>query len=99
MGFEWARPTSFADPMFTVGGTINYYGVDHSPAYLWNSASWEISEALLRYIPIVMGGPGAWARDETVRRATEIEDGVIVNPAILEFQLRDAAFPHPVGIS
>ncbi len=21
MGFEWARPTSFADPMFTVGGT------------------------------------------------------------------------------
>ena len=20
MGFEWARPTSFAEPMFTVGG-------------------------------------------------------------------------------
>jgi len=34
MGFEWARPTSFADPMFTVGGTINYYAVDHSPSYL-----------------------------------------------------------------
>ena len=47
MGFDWARPTSFADPMFTVGGSINYYAVDHSPSYLWNSASWEISEALL----------------------------------------------------
>jgi alanine dehydrogenase len=99
MGFEWARPTSFAEPMFTVGDTINYYGVDHSPSYLWNSASWEISEALLRYIPIVMGGPVAWVQDETIRRATEIENGVILNPAILEFQLRDSAFPHLVGIS
>lgn len=41
MGFEWARPTTFADPMFTVGRTINYYAVDHSPSYLWNSASWR----------------------------------------------------------
>ena len=99
MGFEWARPTSFADPMFTVGGTINYYGVDHSPSYLWNSASWEISEALLGFIPTVMGGPDAWAQDETIRRATEIADGVILNPAILEFQSRDSAFPHLAGIS
>src|SRR5918998_1515449 len=27
MGFEWARPTSFSDPMFTVGDDINYYAV------------------------------------------------------------------------
>jgi alanine dehydrogenase len=99
MGFEWARPTSFADPMFTVGGTVNYYGVDHSPSHLWNSASWEISEALVRFIPIVMGGPTEWAQSETIRRAVEIEDGVVVNPAILEFQSRGSAFPHLVGIS
>ncbi len=99
MGFEWARPTSFADPMFNVGRTINYYGVDHSPSYLWNSASWEISEALLGFIPTVMGGPTAWAADETIRRATEIAQGVILNPAILEFQRRDSAFPHLAGIS
>ena len=48
MGFGWARPTSFADPMFTVGESTNYYAVDHSPSYLWNSATWEISEALMR---------------------------------------------------
>ena len=52
MAFEWARPTGFSDPMFTVGGNINYYAVDHSPSYLWNSASWEISEALLGFLPI-----------------------------------------------
>lgn len=32
MGFEWARPTSFADPMITVGAGLRYYAVDHSPS-------------------------------------------------------------------
>lgn len=95
MGFEWARPTSFAEPMFTVGGSIHYYGVDHSPSYLWNSASWEISEALLGFIPAVMDGPAGWAASETLRRAVETQDGVIANPAILEFQRRAGGYPHP----
>ncbi len=94
MAFEWARMTGFADPMFTVGGSINYYAVDHSPSYLWNSASWEISEALLRFVPIVMSGPAAWGGNETIRRAIEVQDGVVRNPAILEFQGRAADFPH-----
>lgn len=94
MGFEWARPTSFADPMFTVGGSINYYGVDHSPSYLWNSASWEISEALLGFLPTVMAGPQAWAGNETIRRAIEIHDGVVQNEAILQFQGRAGDYPH-----
>jgi alanine dehydrogenase len=37
MGFSWARPTSFDEPMFEVGDGVAYYGVDHSPSYLWNS--------------------------------------------------------------
>jgi len=94
MAFEWARMTGFADPMLTVGGSINYYAVDHSPSYLWNSASWEISEALLRFVPIVMSGPAAWGGNETIRRAIEVQDGVVRNPAILEFQGRAADFPH-----
>lgn len=94
MGFEWARPTSFTDPMFTVGGNINYYGVDHSPSYLWNSASWEISEGLLSFLPVVMGGSEKWATSETVRRAIEIEGGIIHNEAILEFQNRAPEFPY-----
>ena len=97
MAFEWARPTSFADPMFTVGA-INYYAVDHSPSYLWNSASWEISEALLGFLPTVMAGPEAWSANETIRRATEISDGVILNPAILEFQARDGGVSARQGL-
>jgi alanine dehydrogenase len=95
MGFSWARPTSFADPMFTVGSNVHYYAVDHSPSLLWNSATWEISEALLPHLETVLGGPDAWAADETIRRAIEIRDGIIQNPAILAFQHRDPEYPHP----
>ncbi|MDN5755166.1 MAG: N(5)-(carboxyethyl)ornithine synthase [Micrococcaceae bacterium] len=94
MGFDWARPTTFAEPMFTVGKNIDYYAVDHSPSYLWNSASWEISEALLPFLPLVMGGPDAWGNSETVTRAIEIRDGAVANPAILEFQHRALGYPH-----
>ena len=57
MGFSWARPTSFDDPTFVVGDNVTYYAVDHSPSYLWNSATWEISEALLPHIETVLAGP------------------------------------------
>jgi alanine dehydrogenase len=95
MGFSWARPTSFADPMFTVGSDIHYYAVDHSPSLLWNSATWEISQALLPHLKTVLGGPDAWASDATIRRAIEIRDGIIQNPAILSFQHRAPEYPHP----
>jgi alanine dehydrogenase len=97
MGFEWARPTSFTEPMFTVGDHVHYYAVDHSPSHLWNSATWEISDALLPYIPTVMAGPAAWDADTTIGRAIEIRDGVIQNPKILSFQGRSARYPHPKG--
>lgn len=94
MGFEWALPTTFSDPMFTVGDGVHYYAVDHSPSYLWNSATHEISEALLSYLPTVMAGPEAWDADETIRRAIEIREGVIQNPKILSFQNRSPEYPH-----
>jgi alanine dehydrogenase len=90
MGFSWARSTSFTEPMFTVGDNIRYYAVDHSPSYLWDSATWEISEALLPYLRPMLGGPKAWEANETLRRAIEISDGVIQNPRILSFQHRSA---------
>ena len=94
MGFSWARPTSFAEPMFEVGEHIHYYAVDHSPSYLWNSATWEISAALLPFLETVLGGPEVWDDNETIRRAIEIRDGHIVNPSILEFQDRESTYPH-----
>ncbi|MFN8130389.1 MAG: N(5)-(carboxyethyl)ornithine synthase [Solirubrobacteraceae bacterium] len=94
MGFEWARPTTFEDPMFTVGPGVHYYAVDHSPSHLWNSATWVNSEALLEYVPTVLAGPAAWDADETIRRAIEIREGLVENPRILSFQGRAAEPPY-----
>jgi alanine dehydrogenase len=97
MGFEWARPTSFAHPMFPVGNGAHSYAVDHTPSFLWNSSTWENSEALLEYLPIVMAGAGAWDGNETIRRAIEIREGRVQNPRILSFQGRSPTFPYAVA--
>jgi alanine dehydrogenase len=94
MGFEWSRPTSFEEPMFEVGDHARCYAVDHSPSLLWDSATWEVSEALLPHLPAVMAGPDAWEDEPTIARAIEIRDGVIQNPKILSFQGRSADYPH-----
>ncbi|MFC6154987.1 N(5)-(carboxyethyl)ornithine synthase [Nocardioides yefusunii] len=94
MGFSWARPTTFDDPTFTVGDTVTYYGVDHSPSHLWNSATWENSNALIPFLRPVLEGPEAWDADPTLSRAIEIRDGRIINPAILAFQGRSPAEPY-----
>lgn len=98
MGFEWARPSSFGEPMHRVGPGCHYYAVDHSPSHLWNSATWENSEALLPYLRKVMTGPASWQADATIKNAIEIQDGVILNPKILSFQHRAAAYPHAAEI-
>ena len=94
MGFSWARPTTFAEPTFDVGKGVMYYAVDHSPSYLWRSATWENSEAILPFLGTVMGGRDAWEANPTIRRAVEIRDGVIQNTAILTFQGRAPRHPH-----
>ncbi|MET3811353.1 N(5)-(carboxyethyl)ornithine synthase [Arthrobacter sp. UYEF3] len=94
MGFSWAKSTTFPEPIFTVGDHIDYYAVDHSPSYLWDSATWEISEALLPFLEPVLSGPAGWSGNETISRAIEIRDGVVLNPGILEFQHRQPAYPH-----
>ena len=97
MGFTWAHPTSFADPIEELANEVLYYAVDHSPSYLWDSATWEISEALLPHLETVLEGPQTWDRTPTISRAIEIRDGVIRNDAILAYQHRAQEYPHPVS--
>lgn len=89
MGFPFARPTSFEDPAFRVG-PATYYAVDHTPSYLWRSASWEISQVVVGYLAQVARGPEGWQGEETLRRAIEIEAGAIRNPKIRSFGKRRA---------
>jgi alanine dehydrogenase len=94
MGFSFARPTTFDDPIFSVGENITYYSVDHTPSYLWNAASREISRAVLAFLPTMAKGRESWIQDEIVRKAIEIDNGVIQNPKILSFQNRESHYPH-----
>ena len=93
MGFYFAKPTTFDDPIFKKG-TVDYYGVDHTPSYLWESASRAISAALIVYLPTIIGGRKNWENDETIRKAINIDSGVIQNPTILSFQNRKENYPH-----
>ena len=93
MGFYFAKPTTFKNPMFQHGST-DYYAVDHTPSYFWDSASRAISGALIGYLPAVVAGREGWQNNETIRRAINIEAGVIQSPLILSFQQRSARYPH-----
>ena len=97
MGFSFARPTTFDEPTFVVGENVLYYGVDHSPSYLWSSATWENSHALIPFLRPVLEGPAAWDADDTLSHAIEIRDGRVVNPAILAFQGRSDEPPYAVA--
>jgi alanine dehydrogenase len=95
MGFSFARPTDFSDPIFKVGN-IRYYAVDHTPSLLWDSASWEISNCILPYLPNIVEE----TENKVLKDAIDIKDGRILNKDILSFQNRSVVYPYkqlPLG--
>jgi len=94
MGFEFAVPTTFENPVIQLERGIKYYSVDHTPSYLWNSASREISLALRPFINIVLMGEEGWLSNETIKRAIEIKDGIILNDTIIKYQKRETSYPY-----
>jgi N5-(carboxyethyl)ornithine synthase len=93
MGFFFAKPTTFKEPMFKYK-TVDYYAVDHTPSYLWESASRSISAALIAHLPTVIQGRESWMKSDTIRRAINLQQGVIQKSAILSFQNREPDYPH-----
>lgn len=94
MGFEFARPTTFDEPLIEVGTGVAYYAVDHSPSFLYATASLEHSKEAWPQTAAVVGGRSSWRANPTVGRAVDIENGVIKNRKILSFQHRDEVYPH-----
>jgi N5-(carboxyethyl)ornithine synthase len=96
MGFYFAKPTTFKHPIFKVG-TIDYYAVDHTPSYFWESASRSISAALIVYLPEVLAGKKSWQNNATINNAINILEGVVVKELILRFQHRKEKYPHLIN--
>ncbi|CAM2806851.1 hypothetical protein [Erysipelothrix tonsillarum] len=83
MGFPFAKPTTFESPMFK-HGNITYYGVDHTPSLLWDSASYQISKGLIPYLyQFIFDNYG-----EVLENAVDMRDGRIKNLRINDFQNR-----------
>jgi N5-(carboxyethyl)ornithine synthase len=95
MGFYFAKPTTFKNPIIAID-KIDYYAVDHTPSYFWESASRSISAALIVHVPSVINGRESWKQNDTIRNAINIDEGVIVKDHILRFQNREATYPHKV---
>ncbi|WP_319481664.1 N(5)-(carboxyethyl)ornithine synthase [uncultured Draconibacterium sp.] len=93
MGFYFARPTTFKDPILKIDN-IDYYAVDHTPSYLWESASRSISAALIVYLPTILKGSKSWMEDATIERAINIQNGVVKKASVLTFQNRMSEYPH-----
>ena len=93
MGFYFAKPTTFKNPILNIDN-IDYYAVDHTPSYLWESASRSISAALIVYLPTILEGRKSWMKNPTIQKAINIDDGVIKKESVLTFQNRMPNYPH-----
>ena len=89
MGFSFAHPTNFSNPIFKIGN-IKYYAVDHTPTLLWNSASWEISNGILPYLPYIV----EQSDNKVLNDAIDIKDGKILNRDIITYQNRSLVYPY-----
>lgn len=95
MGFYFAKPTTFKNPMLSVDG-VDYYGVDHTPSYLWESATRSISAALIVHLPSVLNGRESWQKNATIHHAINVDRGVVQKNEILQFQNRNLEYPHSI---
>lgn len=87
MGFYFAQPTSFEQPIIELERGILYYSVDHTPTYLWNAASREISYSLIPYLKYIVD-PKKWRACESIYNCIDIQQGTILNQNIIKFQKR-----------
>ena len=85
--------SSKKDPILKIDN-IDYYAVDHTPSYLWESASRSISAALIVYLPTILKGSKSWMEDATIERAINIQNGVVKKASVLTFQNRMPNYPH-----
>ncbi len=93
MGFYFAKPTTFKKPILDID-KIHYYAVDHTPSYLWESASRSISAALIVYISTILEGRKSWMENITIQKAINVMDGVVLKDSVLTLQNRMPNYPH-----
>ena len=88
MGFDFACATSFDNPVISIDRKDKnfYYAVDHVPTLAWQDASGHLSEQLLPILNGFLLNKFDLKLQEVLKRATETQDGKIVNSTIIKYQ-------------
>lgn len=82
-GIETSVPTTLDNPTFSIDG-ITHYVVDHTPSIFYRTVSKELSAIVCRTLPLIM----ADNLNEELSAAMAIEEGVIKDQRIIDFQNR-----------
>lgn len=83
---ETSRPTSIEDPIY-FEEEVMHYVVDHTPTLISRTVSKAISFEVVKYLDDLIEGNNL--NNETIKQATIIEKGEIIDKRILDFQNRN----------
>ena len=83
-GIETSIPTTLENPIYYIDNVLHYV-VDHTPSILFKSATKAISEQIIKFIDdLILNN-----RNEIIEKAKIIENGMIKDKRIIEYQKRD----------
>lgn len=82
-GIETCEPTTIEHPTYKLDGIL-HYAVDHTPSFFYKTFSYDNSKIICSYIEQLMSEE----LDEVLKSALIIENGVIVDSEIIDYQGR-----------
>ena len=82
-GIETSIPTTISNPDYMLDG-IRHYVVDHTPSLFYKTASIDISKVFVKYADLLIEEKNK--NNQTLLGSTIIENGLIFDKKILEFQ-------------
>ncbi len=82
---ETSVPTTIEDPVYFAKGVLHYV-VDHTPTLIFNTASKVFGSVLVEYIDDII--EGNTESNTTIKNATIINKGIILDPKIVNFNKR-----------
>ncbi len=86
---ETSVPTTIEDPVYFAKGVLHYV-VDHTPTMIFNTASKVFGSVLVEYIDDII--EGNTESNKTIKNATIINKGIILDPRIVNFN------KGPIGV-
>lgn len=84
-GVETSIPTTITNPDYVLDG-IRHYVVDHTPSLFYKTSSIDISKVFVKYADLLI--EDKIKNNQTLLESLIIEDGLIIDKKILEYQAK-----------